>query len=244
MPMSAVTPEYLVRGYALALEQCGRLLLDACALYERGSFANAVVLAAFAREELGRSQILLDLWREGSPVTVKQIEAKCVEHVKKQLAGMLSLTYRADRNAGLGKILVALTTNPHSRAWKDAKAQLEKMDAKMKRQTPNRRHMQRMTALYVEPKSPSEWNRPADLAAEEACRVLQDAMNDYLNRYQQGYVGAGASILQDTCPRLYRALEQMPDRPNLPAPVKINLPSHGRTTKKTPKKAWKRPRGP
>jgi AbiV family abortive infection protein len=74
MPMSAVTPEYLVRGYALALEQCGRLLLDACALYERGSFANAVVLAAFAREELGRSQILLDLWREGWPVTVKQID--------------------------------------------------------------------------------------------------------------------------------------------------------------------------
>ena len=55
----AVTADFLLKGYALALEQCGLLLRDAVLLYENKSYANAVVLAAFAREELGRSRILL-----------------------------------------------------------------------------------------------------------------------------------------------------------------------------------------
>ena len=55
----SVTAEHLIRGYALALEQCGCLLRDAVLLYESGSsYASAVVLAAFAWEELGRAQKL------------------------------------------------------------------------------------------------------------------------------------------------------------------------------------------
>src|SRR5262245_50311170 len=116
-----VTPEFLVRGYALALEQCGILLRDACQLYESGSFANAFALAAFAREELGRSKILLDFWRRqlgGSSVTVDEINAACDDHVEKQRAGMLSTTMRPDRESGLGKILTARMKNPPgSREW-------------------------------------------------------------------------------------------------------------------------------
>jgi AbiV len=55
----SVTADFLLKGYALALEQCGLLLRDAVLLYKNRSYANAVVLAAFAREELGRSQIRL-----------------------------------------------------------------------------------------------------------------------------------------------------------------------------------------
>jgi AbiV family abortive infection protein len=186
-----VSAEYLLRGYALALEQCGLLLRDAVRLYENGSYATAVVLAAFAREELGRSKILLDLWRNqrgGQSLTVEQIDAACGEHVDKQRAGMLSMMITRDRNTGLGKLLTDRMTNtPQSQKWKDADAALKQIDEKKAKRTPDDRHGMRMAALYVEPKSSSEWNRPADMSAKVAHDFLQHAVNDYTGSYNQGY---------------------------------------------------------
>jgi AbiV family abortive infection protein len=51
----AVTAQFILEGSEYALEQCGLLLRDANVLYRNGSYASAVVLTAFAREELGRS---------------------------------------------------------------------------------------------------------------------------------------------------------------------------------------------
>jgi AbiV family abortive infection protein len=61
---ASVTPKYRLEGAVYALEQCGMLLRDANSLYRSASYATAVALAAFAREELGRWRILLDLHRE------------------------------------------------------------------------------------------------------------------------------------------------------------------------------------
>jgi AbiV family abortive infection protein len=224
----SVTSEYLVKGYALALEQCGLLLRDAVRLYEDGSYATAVVLAAFAREELGRSKILLDLWRNqrgGQSVTVEQIDAACGEHVDKQRAGMLSMTMRADRQTGLGKILTdRMTSTPQSQKRKDADAALKQIDDKKARRTPDDRHSTRMRSLYVEPSS-SGWNRPADMAAQTAHDFLQDAVNDYSLRYSQGYIASVQSILKAIDADLYNALEQLADRPQLPPPVQPSWPT-------------------
>jgi AbiV family abortive infection protein len=161
--MMTVTAEFLLKGYAFALEQCGLLLRDAVLLYENKSYANAVVLAAFAREELGRSQILLGFWRRrlgGSPVTIDEIDKACDEHVKKQKAGMLSMTMRSDRNARLGKILTDRMKNPpQSQKFKDADAALKQIDDKKAKRTPDERHAKRMASLYVEPKSSSDWKQ-------------------------------------------------------------------------------------
>src|SRR5271170_1080455 len=54
----SLTPQYILQGFAYALEQCGLLLRDANRLYQNGAYASAAVLTAFAREELGRSSIL------------------------------------------------------------------------------------------------------------------------------------------------------------------------------------------
>ena len=223
----SVASEYLVKGYALALEQCGLLLRDAVRLYEDGSYATAVVLAAFAREELGRSSILRDLWRSqrgGQSVTVEQIDAACGEHVDKQRAGMLSMTMRADRQTGIGKILTDRIANtPQSQKWKDADVALKQIDQKKAKRTPDDRHNTRMRALYVEPSS-SGWNRPADMAAQTAHDFLADAVNDYLLRYSQGYITSVQSILKDIDADLYSALEQLTDRPQLPSPVQPSWP--------------------
>ena len=56
--MKSVNANYLLQGAVFTLEQCGLLLRDARILCEAGSYASAVVLAAFAREVLGRYSIL------------------------------------------------------------------------------------------------------------------------------------------------------------------------------------------
>jgi AbiV family abortive infection protein len=230
----SVTAEYLMKGYALALEQCGLLLSDAVRLYESGSYATAVVLTAFAREELGRSKILLDLWRRqrgGSTVTMEDISNACDNHVNKQRAGMLSLTIMADSETGLGKVLNDRMTNaPQSQKWKEATKTLKQIDEIKQKRTPDDRHNKRMAALYVEPKSSSEWNRPADMPVQTAHDFLRDAVNDYSGRCQNGYIGSDQSTLKHLDQALYDALEQLTDRPQLPPPEWPPWPGSDRDT--------------
>jgi AbiV family abortive infection protein len=164
-----MSPEDLFKNPFYALEQSGLLLRDANILYRRGSYATTIVLAAFAREELGRYRILLDLWRRactGEVLSVKQIQQRCDNHETKQKAGMLSTTMRADRDSGLGKILRASLENPpQSSAAQEARATLKTIDRKEQKRTPDDRHGQRMSALYVEPESETRWNRPDDTSA-------------------------------------------------------------------------------
>jgi AbiV family abortive infection protein len=85
-------------------------------LYRDGDYASAIVLAASAREEFGRSNILLDLRKRaiaGEVLTVAQVKDACDDHVTKQRAGMASLTMKADWGSGLGKILQTTIENPH-----------------------------------------------------------------------------------------------------------------------------------
>src|SRR5947199_10607827 len=139
MPAS-VTPQYLLEGAVYALEQCGLLLRDANLLYQNGSHASAVALAAFAREELGRWRILLELRKKvlgGDNVTIKEIQSRCGDHVRKQEAGVMSIVMRTD-------------TKPGSEEWKAARKEIEKLDRQKKKRVPGGRHEQRMSALYVD----------------------------------------------------------------------------------------------
>ena len=218
-----VTADFLLKGYALALEQCGLLLHDAVLLYKNKSYANAVVLGAFAREELGRSQILLGLWRKrlgGSPVTFGDIENACDDHVEKQTAAMLSMTMRADRDTGLGKI----------QKIKDADATLKRIDKQAAKSTPSTRHSKRMRSLYVEPTSNSDWNRPAEVSVTDAHSFLQEAVNDYSARYHQAYITSEQSNLKDNDQELYDALDRLTDRPQLPPPEWPPFPMTGLPT--------------
>ncbi len=212
--------QHILHGAAYALEQCGLLLRDANVLYRNKSYASALVLTAFAREELGRYRILLDLWRRafaGETLNVTQIRDACEDHVFKQRAGMLSLTMSADMASGLGKLL-QMKNDPQSEAWKQADTELKRIDETKKTRTPGDRHEKRMAALYVEPLSETHWNRPAVTSASTAHDFMQDAVNDYSGCYHQGYIASAGSMLQHVDPNLYEALEQWSDRPGLQPP--------------------------
>jgi AbiV family abortive infection protein len=211
---ATVTPEYLLRGAAYALEQCGLLLRDANVLYRNGSYASAVVLARFAQEELGRWEMLRNLRRkvlEGKRLTIEDIQEHCGDHARRQRAGMMSTTMRADQNSGLGKLLM---TPFGSKGWKKARELIGKLDRQLAKRTPSDRHEQRMSALYVDAVAPDRWNRPInEISAAEALDCLQRAANDYsiqCERYTNVEIGKSVD------PKFYSALEAWTERPTLP----------------------------
>jgi AbiV family abortive infection protein len=214
---ASVSPQYLLEGAVYALEQCGLLLRDANQLYQNCSYANAVALAAFAREELGRWRILLDLRRKvlgGEHLSIKELQTHCDGHVRKQEAGMTSITTRAHRDSGLGKLL---NVRHGSKEWKDANDQIEKLNRQKKKRVPDDRHRQRLSALYVDAISVGRWNRPSkEISQACASDFLQDAVNDYSLQYSRY---AELEITKHHDPELFSAFQQWPDRPELPPPV-------------------------
>ena len=212
-----VSADYLLKGSVYALEQCGLLLRDANILYRSGSYASVIVLAAFGREELGHSATLLQWWREalgGKSFTLTDIQ-KRQDHETKQKAGMLSSVMKGSRR--VGELLPILSrTVPQSAEWKAAHEEIEQLRAIQDRRTSKDRHQKRVSALYVEPTSPHQWNRPAITSAISAHDFLQHAVNDYAGRYQQRYLTSfGAELLPSIDPELFAALKRWSDRPEL-----------------------------
>jgi len=220
---SPVTSQFLLEGAIFALEQCGLLLRDANVLYRGGSYASAVVLAAFAREELGRYKILLDLRRQvlaGTKFIAAHIQRRCDDHVAKQQAGMLSTTLIADTDSGLEKMLRARREcHPDSPESTEADAAFERVVETKKRRVPGDRHKSRMSALYVEPISEHRWNRPKETTAAFARSFLDDAANDYASQYR-GYsnIDSKDCILRHLDAELCTALEQWSHRSTLHPP--------------------------
>jgi AbiV family abortive infection protein len=127
---------------------------------------------------------LLELRREvlsGKNVTIEEIKDRCDNHVTKQRAAMLSLTMRADRDSGLGRLLQSrLEASPGSDKWKETDHRLAKIDRTKEKRVPDDRHEQRMSALYVDPVSPGRWNRPVmAISRQSAYDFVTDARNEY-----------------------------------------------------------------
>src|SRR5262249_15980322 len=230
MPAS-VSEKYLLQGAAYALEQCGLLLRDANLLYQSGSYASAVALAAFAQEELGRWKMLLDLRKkvvDGDHLTVEQIRTRCGDHVRKQEAGQMSTVMRTDKDSGLGKLLqTRASAKPGSKERKAANERVERLDRQMAKRAPGDRHKQRMGPLYVDPLSPGGWNRPTKkISQTSAFGRLQDVGNDYSGQYQR-YTTPETYKPDD--PEFYSALEKWTDRPTLVSPLPPLLPPSNKT---------------
>jgi AbiV family abortive infection protein len=210
-PVKPVSANYLLQGAVFALEQCGLLLRDARIFCEAGSYASAVVLAAFAREELGRYRILRSLRQRtvaGESFSVKQISKRCEDHVEKQRNGMFSVVQRIDSTNGLGQLLQARSrAAPEGPKWQNLTEKIDKITEPQKR-TPGDRHGRRMKALYAEPLE-SGWNRPAESLEVAARDFLTAAINDYAGQ-QDRYVNPD---LGD--PDFHAALGQWQHRPEL-----------------------------
>jgi AbiV family abortive infection protein len=214
----SATPEYLMKGAAYALEQCGLCLRDAELSYRNGSYANAVVLAAFAREALGQWIILLDLRQKvlgGGKLPIRKLKTLYDDHELKQTAAMLSFTMTGDRDSGVGKLIMSrLTAVPGSDEWKRTDDALKKLNTLKTKRVPQVRHKLRMLAMYIDPEG-DDWNRPVKrISQADAREFIEDARNDYAVQRLNGY----NNFQEDEESELFKALEQWSDRPILPLP--------------------------
>lgn len=217
-----VTPQYLLEGALYALEQCGILLHDAVTLYRDGAYPSAIVLAVFAREELGRFRILLGLRKDvisgQRKLTTKDIQKECEDHVRKQEWGQLSTTIFSLNDSVQGRLILETRLNPPSSSkWKEATRQLDRAMKAVRKRTPSHRHDMRMKALYVEPADAGNgWNRPSQEYRDQAVvlRFINEAVGDYTgqhSRYAQGYVPEEED-------ELFRIIQEWDHRPELPLP--------------------------
>jgi AbiV family abortive infection protein len=207
-----VTAQSLLRGAAFSLEQCGLLLGDAKLLYESGSYATAVTVASFAREELGRWHMLHKLRKrvldEGKSLTIKAVRDACDNHVRKQEAGMAGVILRANKDSGVAKRLQRHgKASPGSEERKEADKQVDEIVRRKSEHTPEHRHRLRMKALYVDIISGEQCNQPArEISQAAACECLGDARDAYEVQRQR---------YMDLSPELHDALVQWAGRPEL-----------------------------
>lgn len=217
-----VTIQYLVKGALYALEQCGLLLADTVALTNQKSYSSAVGLAAFAREELGRSRILINFFDEivkkGQSVTLEDINKACKKHVEKQKWGQLSTTLRFQNKSVTGKLITTrnklIQSEQHqSEEFKEIEREMNVIMESIRRRTPDDRHKARIEALYVEPdNSGTDWNRPKKVPSEFAFNFVADASSDYSLSRQ--ILEAGTTFNAE----FTKELLKWKDRPEIPLP--------------------------
>jgi AbiV family abortive infection protein len=222
-----VTPDYLMRGMHYALEQCGLLLRDAMILYRNQCYATATMLAAFAREELGKARQLGQMRREvlaGATLTVKDVRSRCGgSHVAKQERGQMSIVLPVSNDPEMAELSRVLAVyHRESKEWQRAYARLQEKAEDRGRLVPAERHHTRMRCLYVDPDDAgTTWSRPRDCTKEEANEFLNHAANDYSTQYLyyakqcQSYQQGNVRVEDED---LTRAMQAWPDRSDLPQP--------------------------
>ena len=207
----ALTHTDLLHGALYAIQQAGFLLHDAVALYKRGRYSSAVVLAVFCREELGRTQIFLEA-RESSlasaPVSADFVRKQCDDHVEKLRRGQTGTVMRwgpeyRERLEGLFK-------NPQTEEYRKARALADEMVKRKAKREPQDVHERRLSALYVEPNEAGHWNRPSETSKEEAQELVGDVANDYAMRRDQ---------LRTRDEKLAAAIAEWRECPELPPPI-------------------------
>ena len=200
------------------MEQSGVLLTNAITLHSSKAYASAVVLALLAREELGRCNILLDLWRKasgGADVSVGEVQKACDDHVEKQRRGQLSTMYRTEGAGGFANLLRERSkVKPGTSEYAKLDEQLKKIDDPKAKRTPGERHSTRMKAMYVDlNEGGADWSRPHLLPKGEATNCLTDAINDYSVKRDRL---TELDILKICDPELATAISGWNDRPALP----------------------------
>src|SRR5207253_10081455 len=120
-------------------------LHDSLLFYQKGKYASAIVMALFAREEVGRYKLLRDLRKDmvekGRTVTVEDIRRKCEDHATKQLQGQFGVMLKSSGDDQMGKLIRAkFDYHPQSPEAHRAAAQLDSIVKQQSREMPHKRH--------------------------------------------------------------------------------------------------------
>ncbi len=217
MTTRTLKPRDLLQGTLYAIENAGHLLRDAVTLYEQGRFASAVVLAVYCREELGRSEILLDMARNAADsrgVQLQDVRDRCKKHIDKLTHGQAGITLRVTpaQTSRLGPLF----TNQRNPDYTAARADLDRAIQAKTRRNPLTTNERRLRALYVDPTDDGRWHRPSQQPSSDAFDLLDEVAGDYAMRLDR---------LRLDDPELSSLISEWPDAPELLPPSYPRMPS-------------------
>ena len=165
-----------------------------------------------AREEMGKARILFKLSDDvddGKVLSEQELTEALDDHREKQTHAQLSVVLSFVRGTQLDK-LMRKSMDPSDPDFEAANAEIEEVQNRKRRRTPDERHNLRQRAMYVDPiETGGDWNRPVAFNKEECSGHLCHAMNDY-------------SVLllnldfSERYRRIRERLSDWPDRPKLP----------------------------
>ncbi len=225
-----VSSDFIMKGAVYALEQSGLLLNDAVTLMDKKSYNNGIVLAAFAREELGRSQILMNLFddvvKNGKNITADDINKACNQHMSKQEYGQISTVLRFQNDTEEGKLFMKKMKliqdgNQESADYRENEVKLNEIMAQVRKRTPGERHRHRLKALYVMPDDKGTgWNIPKNISPEFARDFIIDTSNDYSAIRQHFYSDSRSDETE-----FIKEVRKWGEKPELPLPTWPKWPS-------------------
>jgi AbiV family abortive infection protein len=164
----------IVLGAYYAMEQSGRLLIDATRLYEGRRWSSSLVLAVFSLEELGKADMLLmraiNAAKNG-PKAIETVMAGLTRHTTKLKSGRGPLTVTA--SVGFwGEV-----PEPNTEEMAELHQRLAAADRIALEHAPREAHEARMRALYVDLGNYDLCSRPVETSRDDAYDISTVVMN-------------------------------------------------------------------
>ena len=197
-----IPSDSLLRGAFYAVEHAWKFLLDAVLLFQNQRFSNALVLATYCLEEVGRARIYLRHRVDGDAVTARSLKDECKDHAFKLTEAKIPVSVSF---SGMGEPPVA-----GSREERELFERFRSMRDRLEKQIPDKAKSQRFAALYVGPEEDGiRWNRPSHVTRDEAEHWLSPAYVAYLLVRNEVLSAASPEELD-------RAFWGWPHQPSLP----------------------------
>ena len=205
----------IVKGAYYAMEQSGRLLVDAVHLYEARRWSSSLVLAVFSLEELGKAEMLLaraiDAGENGQK-NLAEVMAGIARHATKLKSGRGPTTVTA--SVGFwGDV-----PEPNTEEMTELERRLAEADRIALEHAPAAAHEARMRALYVDFGDFNMWTRPVETSSDDAYLLVSAASIEYDVRRRK--------FIDPTNPAVARAVRELGDLlPRLPEAPQVEWPT-------------------
>ncbi|HLW81949.1 MAG TPA: AbiV family abortive infection protein [Candidatus Acidoferrales bacterium] len=201
----SVGSDSLLRGAFYAAENAWHFLEDAVLLFKNRRYSNALVLATYCLEDVGRTSIYLQHRKNGDAPTVKSLTEECRKHA-----------FNLEQAKFPVSVCLSSGGEPPIPGSAEERELFERLSAKRQRlekDAPTKAKERRFGALYVAPLEDGvRWNRPQLATREDADFWIGTAYVAYL--FMRGRVLSTASA--EELDQAFWGSEQR--QPKLPEP--------------------------
>jgi AbiV family abortive infection protein len=177
--MGKINKKILENGICYALAHSINLIEDATVLYFDWRISSSFLFAVMAREELGRANLLsrrCDAMTETETIEFETIKDELRDHRGRLDAGQSTTTFQLPAEL-IAEMTVAWENNDRE-ILDSIHKKKKKISDKKRKSDPDRLHLRRFKAQYVDLNSDGSWSLPSDFEKTEAFELLFIVANE------------------------------------------------------------------